>query len=76
MERMTEVDSLTPRRDATDEKKRLEIYHRINKLWIEDAPAAPLCQQVVFNGANKRVAWKPRSDELIKAYDMALKDAR
>ena len=27
-----------------DEKKRLEQYHRINKLWVEEMPAVPLYQ--------------------------------
>ncbi len=35
-----------------DEKKRLEIYHRINKLWIDDVAAVPLYQQVDLYGAN------------------------
>ena len=56
-----------------DEKKRLEIYHRINKLWIDDAAAVPLYQQMDLYGASKRLVWKARSDELIKAYDMSLK---
>jgi len=59
-----------------DEKKRLADYHRINKLWIEEVPAIPLYQQIDLYGANKRLAWKARSDELIRAYDMALKDAK
>ena len=59
-----------------DEKKRLAQYHRINKLWIEEVPAIPLYQQIDLYGANKRVAWKARSDELIRAYDMALKDGK
>ncbi len=59
-----------------DEKKRLEIYHRINKLWVEDVPAVPLYQQVDLYGANRRLAWKARSDEVIKAYDMSLKDGK
>jgi peptide/nickel transport system substrate-binding protein len=59
-----------------DEKKRLAMYHRINKLWIEETPAVPLYQQIDLYGANKRLAWKARSDELIKAYDMALKDGK
>src|SRR5215831_7608482 len=59
-----------------DEKKRLAQYHRINKLWIEEVPAVPLYQQIDLYGANKRVAWKARSDELIRAYDMALKDGK
>jgi peptide/nickel transport system substrate-binding protein len=59
-----------------DEKKRLALYHRINKLWIEEAPAIPLYQQIDLYGANKRLTWKARSDELIRAYDMALKDGK
>jgi peptide/nickel transport system substrate-binding protein len=56
-----------------DEKKRLALYHRINKLWIEEVPSVPLYQQIDLYGASKRLAWKARSDELIRAYDMALK---
>jgi peptide/nickel transport system substrate-binding protein len=56
-----------------DEKQRLATYHRINKLWIEEMPAVPLYQQVDLYGASKRLNWKARSDELIKAYDMSLK---
>src|SRR5437762_1004768 len=56
-----------------DEKKRLEQYHRINKLWVEEMPAIPLYQQIDLYGASKRLNWKARSDELIKAYDMSLK---
>ncbi|MFI5327296.1 MAG: ABC transporter substrate-binding protein [Candidatus Rokuibacteriota bacterium] len=56
-----------------DEKQRLATYHRINRLWIDDMPAVPLYQQLDLYGANKRLNWKARSDELIKAYDMSLK---
>jgi peptide/nickel transport system substrate-binding protein len=56
-----------------DEKKRLAQYHRINKLWIEEVPAIPLYQQIDLYGANRRLNWKARSDELIRAYDMSLK---
>jgi peptide/nickel transport system substrate-binding protein len=56
-----------------DEKQRLATYHRINKLWLDDMPAVPLYQQIDLYGANKRLNWKARSDELIKAYDMSLK---
>ena len=58
-----------------DEKKRLDDYHRINKLWIEETPAVPLYQQVDLYGA-KRLSWKARSDEPIRAYDMSLKDGK
>jgi len=56
-----------------DEKQRLATYHQINKLWIDDMPAVPLYQQVDLYGASKRLNWKARSDELIKAYDMSIK---
>jgi peptide/nickel transport system substrate-binding protein len=59
-----------------DEKKRLEQYHRINKLWVEDAAAMPLYQQLDLYGASKRLQWKARGDERIKAFDMALKDGK
>ena len=36
-------------------------------------PAVPLYQQIDLYGASKRLNWKARSDELIKAYDMSLK---
>src|SRR5438874_379457 len=56
-----------------DEKKRLALYHQINKLWIEDAAAAPLYQQLDLYGASKRISWKARSDERIKATEMTIK---
>src|SRR5205809_5709209 len=52
-----------------DDKKRLEHYHRINKLWLDDQAAVPLYQQIDLYGASRRLNWKSRSDELIKAYD-------
>jgi peptide/nickel transport system substrate-binding protein len=57
-----------------DERKRLEQYHRINKLWIEEMPAVPLYQQVDLYGVNKRVGWKARSDEVIQAFTMSLRE--
>jgi peptide/nickel transport system substrate-binding protein len=57
-----------------DDKKRLAQYQRISKLWIEEVPAIPLYQQIDLYGANRRVNWKARSDELIRAYDMSLKN--
>ena len=59
-----------------DEKKRLEQYRRINKLWIEDAAAAPLYQQLDLYGVGKRLAWKARSDERLQAFAMSLKEGK
>jgi peptide/nickel transport system substrate-binding protein len=56
-----------------DEKKRLDQYHRINRLWVEEMPAVPLYQQVDLYGVNKRLNWKARSDEVLQAYTMSLK---
>ncbi|MBI2490701.1 MAG: hypothetical protein HYV94_01120 [Candidatus Rokubacteria bacterium] len=59
-----------------DEKKRLEQYHRINKLWVEEMPAVPLYQQLDLYGVSKRLGWKARADERLKAYDMSRKDGK
>jgi peptide/nickel transport system substrate-binding protein len=56
-----------------DDKKRLDQYHRINRLWVEEMPAVPLYQQVDLYGVNKRLNWKARSDEILQAYTMSLK---
>ena len=59
-----------------DGKARLELYHKINRLWAEDAAAMPLYQQIDLYGATKRMSWKARGDENIKGYDMAVKDGK
>jgi peptide/nickel transport system substrate-binding protein len=59
-----------------DAKKRLEVYHRINRLWVDDAAAMPLYQQLDLYGATKRMAWKARGDEAIKGFEMALKGGK
>src|SRR6266581_470549 len=38
-----------------DDKKRLEQYHRINKLWLDDQAAVPLYQQIDLYGASRRL---------------------
>ncbi len=57
-----------------DSRRRQELYQKINRLWIEDAAAMPLYQQLDLYGATKRMTWKARGDEGIKGYDMAVKD--
>jgi peptide/nickel transport system substrate-binding protein len=59
-----------------DSKKRQEMYHKINKLWVDDAAAMPLYQQLDLYGATKRMVWKARGDEALKGYDMAVKDTK
>src|SRR2546425_7011099 len=50
----------------------ISLYHRLYRIWLEDAVAAPLYQQIDLYGVNKRLVWHARSDELLRAYDMAL----
>ena len=59
-----------------DDKKRLEQYHRINRLWVDEMPAVPLYQQIDLYGVAKRLNWKARSDEVLQAYNMSLKDGK
>jgi peptide/nickel transport system substrate-binding protein len=59
-----------------DARKRAELYQRINRIWVEDAAAMPLYQQQDLYGANRRVQWKARGDELIKGYEMAVRETR
>ena len=63
-------------RTTMDEKKRLALYHEIGRIWSEDTPAVPLYQQVDLYGVAKRLEWKARSDEAIRAYDMVLRVGR
>jgi peptide/nickel transport system substrate-binding protein len=59
-----------------DPKRRAELYHRITRLWVDDAAAMPLYQQLDLYGATRRVSWKARGDEQIRGLDMALRDVR
>ena len=54
--------------------RRLELYQRINRLWVDTAAAMPLYQQLDVYGATKRIEWKARGDERIKGYDLAVRD--
>jgi ABC-type transport system substrate-binding protein len=60
-----------------DPKRRAELYHRLmRRLWVDDAAAMLLYQQLDRYGATRRTIWKARGDEQIKGFDMAVKDAR
>jgi hypothetical protein len=39
-------------------------------------PAVPLYQQLDLYGVSKRLGWKARADERLKAYDMSLKNGK
>src|SRR5919108_3832417 len=52
-----------------DEKKRLDQWHRINKLWLEELPAVPLYQQLDLYGVSKPLNWEARSAGGIQAVE-------
>ena len=60
-------------KQSMDPKRRLELFHRINQIVVDDAAAMPLYQQIDLYGVNKRLGWKARGDERIKGYDMAIR---
>ncbi len=60
-------------RSITDQKKRLEIYAKVAKIFMEDAPAISLYQQIDNYGVSRKVEWTARSDERIEGYAMAVK---
>jgi peptide/nickel transport system substrate-binding protein len=73
----TDLDGMVDEAQAQmDPKKRLELYHRINKIFLDEMLAVPLYQQLDLYGASKRLNWKARSDEQLKAFDMSLKEGK
>jgi hypothetical protein len=48
-----------------DSKRRLELFHRISRIVVDDAASMPLYQQLDLCGVNKRLVWKARGDERI-----------
>jgi hypothetical protein len=43
-------------RITMDEGKRLDLYRRLNRIWLGDAVAAPLYAQIDLYSVNKRLA--------------------
>jgi len=60
-------------RSITDQKKRLEIYSKVTKIFMEDAPVIALYQQIDNYGVNRKVEWTARSDERLEGFNMAVK---
>jgi peptide/nickel transport system substrate-binding protein len=60
-------------KQSMDPKRRLELFHRINRIVVDDAAAMPLYQQIDLYGATRRLVWKARGDERIKGSDMAIR---
>jgi peptide/nickel transport system substrate-binding protein len=69
-----DVDALNDEaKQRMDPKRRLELFHRINRIVVDDAAAMPLYQQIDLYGVNRRLVWRARGDERIKGYDMAIR---
>jgi len=60
-------------KQSMDPKRRLELFHRINHIVVDDAAGMPLYQQIDLYGVTKRLVWRARGDERIKGYDMAIR---
>ena len=60
-------------KQSMDPKRRLDLFHRINHIVVDDAAAMPLYQQIDLYGVARRLVWKARGDERIKGFDMAIR---
>jgi len=74
----TEFDNfLDDARSTTDRKKRLEMYSKVARIFIEDAPVISLYQslyqQIDNFGVSRKVEWAARPDERIEGFSMAMK---
>jgi ABC-type transport system substrate-binding protein len=58
---------------AMDPKKRLEIYAKAGRLFMDEDMAISLYQQIDNYGVNRNLEWAARSDERIEGYNMAWK---
>ena len=53
-----------------------ELDHIVSRANGGGTTLALLYQQQDLYGANRRIQWKARGDELIKGYEMAVREAR
>ncbi len=60
-------------RTTLDEGKRREIYGRVQRLMQDDSPALFMHSLEDVYGVNQRIEWRPRSDEMVRHNEMALK---
>ncbi len=59
--------------ETTDVNKRLDLYKQSQKIIFDDATNIYLYQLMDIYGVNNRLDWKPRPDEQIWLYYVALK---
>ncbi|MBI2563177.1 MAG: ABC transporter substrate-binding protein [candidate division NC10 bacterium] len=56
-----------------DPKKRLQMYSKASRFFLDDPPAIPLYQQIDNYGVNRKLQWTARPDERIEGLSMSLK---
>jgi peptide/nickel transport system substrate-binding protein len=59
---------------SMDAKGRLELYAKALRIFLDEAPAIPLYQQMDLYGVNKRVNFKALSSEQVVGVWLSLKD--
>jgi peptide/nickel transport system substrate-binding protein len=65
--------ALVEGRSTLDEKARMAAYKKATEEMCEQAPVLFLYIQPATYGTSKRLTWKPRGDDWVRAYDMTIK---
>ena len=66
-------DLVTEGRATVDPAKRMEAYRKATARMCEEAPVVFLFVQPVTYGTSKRVSWKARGDDWVRAGDFSLR---
>jgi len=66
--------ALTEGRSTMDKNQRLAAYEKATRIMCDEAPALFLYTQPATFGVSKRIAWTPRGDDWVRAFDMRLVD--
>jgi len=57
-------------RSTMDKNKRLDAYRQATQIMCDEAPVLFLYTQPMTFGISKRIAWTPRGDDWVRAFDM------
>jgi peptide/nickel transport system substrate-binding protein len=66
-------DALASARSTTDAAERLKFYKIATQRMCDQAPVVFLFSQPLVYATSKRIAWRVRGDDWIRAYDIDLK---
>ena len=56
-----------------DPKKRLQMYSKASRFFLDDPPAIPLYQQIDNYGVSRKLQWTARPDERIEGFNISIK---